>query len=318
MNKINIDDIIKRASKILITSHINPDGDTLGTMCALYGGIKENFKKPVDMYIASKLPYMYRDLPFITLAKNNYDKSLIYDLVISVDIAAKDRMGEIVELFDKACMTINLDHHKTNPGYGKINIIDSSAASAGLILYNYFKENNWKITKEIAECIYVSILTDTGGFKYENTTAETLKTAGELVKLGVNPNKIYKSIYETKTKDNIMFQANTISRAKFCNNDKIAYITIYKKDLENYKDTEDFTEGLVEKLRTIDSVGVSFLVKEIDSKNSKVSMRSKNIDVAEICTRFGGGGHTYAAGCVVKSSVNTTVKKILNLLNEKI
>ena len=318
MSNINIDDNIKRASKILITSHINPDGDTLGSMCALYGAILERYKKHADMFIASKLPYTYRDLPFVCNAKQNYDKSLVYDLVISVDVAAKDRMGDAVELFDKAHTKINIDHHKTNPKYGNINIIDSSASSAGLILYKYFKENNWTITEQIAECLYVSILTDTGGFKYENTTAETLKTAGELIELGVNPNKVYKSVYETKTKDNVMFQAKAVSGAKFCNDDKIAYITIFKKDLEGYASTEDFTEGLVEKLRTIDSVDVAFLVKEIDAKSSKISMRSKHLDVAEICAQFSGGGHTYAAGCVIKSSVNTAAKKILNLINSRV
>lgn len=318
MNKINFDDIIKKSSKILITSHINPDGDTLGAMCALYSGIYENFKKQADMFISSKVPYTYRDLPFVNLAKSSYDKSLVYDLVISVDVAAKDRMGESIELFDKAKMTLNIDHHKTNPLYGKENLVDPSAASAGMILYKYFKKNNWKINLQIAECLYVSILTDTGGFRYENTSAEVLRIASELVELGVNPNKIFKSVYETKTKDNVMFQADIVSKAKFCNNDKIAYAVVYKKDLEKYVSTEDFTEGLVERLRGIDSVEVAFLVKEIDSKSCKISMRSKNIDVAEVCATFDGGGHTFAAGCVIKSSVSLAVKKIVNLLNERV
>ena len=318
MSKINIDDTIKQASKILITSHINPDGDTLGSMCALYNAIKDKYKKQADMYMPSKLPYTYRDLPFVNLARNQYDKSLVYDVVICVDIAAKDRMGEAIELFNRAHCTINIDHHKTNPGYADINIIDSNASSAGMILYKYFCENNWPISKDTAECLYVSILTDTGGFKYENTSAETLRIAGGVVELGVNPNKVYKSVYETKTKDNVMFQSGAVCRAKFCENDSIAYITVYKKDLEGYSSTEDFTEGLVEKLRTIDSVDAAFLVKEIDSGTSKVSMRSKYLDVAEICAQFGGGGHTYAAGCVIKSSVNTAVKKILNLIKERV
>ena len=115
-----------------------------------------------------------------------------------------------------------------------------------------------------------------------------------------------------------MFQSDIISKAKFCSDDKIAYAVVYKKDLEKYKSTEDFTEGLVEKLRAIDTVEVAFLVKEIDSKSCKISMRSKNIDVAEICASFSGGGHTFAAGCVVKAPVSSAVKKIINLVNEKV
>ena len=294
----NIDNIIKNSSKILITSHINPDGDTLGTMCALYGAILENFKKSADMFITSKVPFAYRDMPFIEKAKNDFDNSLVYDLTISVDVAAKDRMGNAQTLFDKSKTTVNIDHHKTNPNYADIN--------------------NWKISKEVADCLYISILTDTGGFKYENTSAEAVKIAGELIELGVNPNKIYKSIYETKTKDFVMFQANALAKSKFICDNKISYTTVYKKDLQQYKSSEDFTEGLVERLRIIDEVEVSFLVKEIDSKTSKISMRSKNIDIAEVCSIFGGGGHTYAAGCVVKASVENTIKKIVPLLEERL
>lgn len=318
MNNINIDDIIKNSSKILITSHINPDGDTLGTMCALYGAIALNFKKHADMFITSSVPYTYKDMPYIEKAKKDYNSSLVYDLAIAVDVAAKDRMGEAITLFDKAKITINIDHHKTNPLYGKHNIVIGGAASAGLVLYNYFKTNNWKLNKEIAECLYISILTDTGGFKYENTSSDALTAAAELIDLGVNPNKIFQAIYETKTKDFIMFQANTLAKAKFEHNNKIAYTTVYKKDLEQYNSTTDFTEGLVERLRVIDEVEVSFLVKEIDSKSCKISMRSKNIDVAEICSQFNGGGHTYAAGCVIKSPINTAAKKLLNLIEEKL
>lgn len=314
MNKIY--DSIKNAQKILITSHINPDGDTIGTMCALYGAILLNLKKQADMFINGKVPFAYRDTPFIEKARSDYDKSLVYDLVICVDIAAKDRMGNSEILFDKAKNTINIDHHKTNPNYATINLVEGGAASAGLVLYKFFKDQNWKINKEIAECLYISILTDTGGFRYENTSADALKATAELIEYGINPNSIYKSIYETKSKDFIIFQANAIARAKFFHYNKTAYTTVYKKDLENYSSSEDFTEGLVERLRVIDEVEIAFIAKEIDSKTTKISMRSKNIDVAKICAEFNGGGHTFAAGCVMKSSVEYSIKKLLDIIEK--
>ena len=316
MNKIY--DSIKDAQKILITSHINPDGDTIGTMCALYGAILLNFKKQADMYINGKAPFAYRDTPFIEKAHSNYDKSLVYDLVICVDIAAKDRMGNSEILFDKAKNTINIDHHKTNPNYAQINLVEDGAASAGLVLYKLFKTEGWKLNKEIAECLYISILTDTGGFRYENTSAEALKATAELIEFGLNPNTIYKSIYETKSKDFIIFQANSIAKAKFAHNNKTAYTTVYKKDLENFSSTEDFTEGLVERLRVIDEVEVAFIAKEIDSKTTKISMRSKTVDVAKICAEFNGGGHTFAAGCVIKSSVEYSIKKLLDIIEKTV
>jgi phosphoesterase RecJ-like protein len=273
--------------------------------------ILNRYKKKADMSVVSNIPSNYVFLPNVNLAKREFDQSLVYDLAIALDVAAIDRLKEAKILFDKARFTINIDHHKTNPKYGDMQIIESEASSCGEVLYNYFKRNNWEITSETATCLYTAIMTDTGNFKFENTTPNALRAAANLIERGANPNKIYKLCYESKSKNLILFQNHCVNKAEFLNNDKIAYTTVYKKDLEKFSAGDDFTDGIAETLRAINSTEVSFVLKEVDTKLTKVSMRSKNIDVAKICETFGGGGHTFAAGCTIKASIKDSIDKIL-------
>ena len=307
----DLDNTIKNSKKILLLSHMNPDGDTLGSMCAMYGMIYNRYKIKADMNIVSNIPYNYKFLPNINLAQRYYDKSLIYDLVIALDVAAIDRTLDSKVLFEKAKCSVNIDHHKTNPKYGDYQIIEPEASSCGEVLYNYFKANNWNIDKESAICLYTAIMTDTGNFKFENTTSSALRAAADLVDAGANPNYIYKQCYETKTKNFVLFQNYCVNKAEFIEDNKIAYTVIYKKDLEKFSAGDDYTDGIAETLRAIDTTEVSFVAKEVDAKLTKISMRSKKTDVANICSKFGGGGHTYAAGCTIKASVKDSVNKIL-------
>lgn len=307
----NLDNIIKNAKKILLLSHVNPDGDTLGSMCAMYSMILKRFKKKADMSIVSNIPFNYNFLPNINLAQRYFDKSLIYDLVITLDVAAIDRVRDSKIFFDKAERTINIDHHKTNPSFGDYNLIEPEASSCGEVLFNYFKRNNWEFTEDAAICLYTAIMTDTGNFRFENTSPNTFRAVADLVEFGANPNKLYKLCYENKTKNLVMFQNYCVNKAEFLNDNKIVYTTVYKKDLEKFSAGDDYTDGIAETLRAIDSTEVSFVVKEVESKVTKVSMRSKHIDVARICELFGGGGHTFAAGCTIKASVKDSIEKLL-------
>ena len=311
----NLDNIIKSSNKILLLSHMNPDGDTLGSMCALYGMIYNRFKKKADMSVVSNIPYNCRFIPHIDSAQRYFDKSLVYDLVITLDVAAIDRVMDSKILFDKAKCTVNIDHHKTNPGFGDYQIINPDASSCGEVLFNYFKSNNWKIDKDSAICLYTAIMTDTGNFRFENTSSDALRAAAELVDAGACPNYIYKKCYETKSKNFVMFQNYCVNKAEFLNDNKIVYTTVYKKDLEKFSAGDDYTDGIAETLRAIDTTEVAFVVKEVDVKLTKVSMRSKKNDVAEICSKFGGGGHTFAAGCTIKASVEDAVRKLLKEIN---
>ena len=290
---------------------MNPDGDTLGSMCALYSMIYNRFKKKADMSIVSNVPYNYKFIPNINLTQRYFDKSLVYDLVITLDVAAIDRVMDSKILFDKAKCTVNIDHHKTNPGFGDYQIINPQASSCGEVLFDIFKQEGWEIDKDSAVALYTAIMTDTGNFRFENTSSKTLRAAADLVDYGANPNYIYKMCYETKTKNFVMFQNYCVNKAIFSEDNKVVYTTVYKKDLEKFSAGDDYTDGIAETLRAIDSTEVSFVAKEVDTKLTKISMRSKGLDVAEICSKFGGGGHTFAAGCTIKASVKDSIDKLL-------
>lgn len=311
---------VKKSKNILIVSHVNPDGDTLGTMCALQCAIYKQYKKKAEMLILSKLPKVYEFLPNISEAKtlNQFDKSREYDLVIAVDVASLDRLIDAQILFERAKFSINIDHHRTNNNYGSLAIVEPRASSSGEVLYKMLKELNWEIDLNTATCIYTAILTDTGGFRFENTRADVFKIAAELTEIGISPRCLYKKCYESKSKATVLFQGYCINKAVFSSDDKIAYTIVYKRDIEKFAVGDDATDGIAETLRAINSTEVSFVVKEVDAKTCKISMRSKNIDIANICSKFGGGGHKFAAGCTIKSSCDESVKKLLVEINKDI
>lgn len=316
MDFANTEAIIKESKKILIISHVNPDGDALGSTFALYKAIYNRFKKQADLCALTYVSPVYKFLPNFELAKQSFNKSLIYDLVITVDVADLDRLGEMKILFEKAKATINIDHHKTNKNFGNYNYIVPSASSTGEVLYEMFKNSGWEIDTEIAACLYTAILTDTGGFRFDNTTENVFKVTADLVKAGANPSEIFTNCYESKSKNFVLFQNYCVGKTVFSEDNKIAYTTVYKRDYEKYNAKDDFTEGLAEQLRAIETTDIAFVVKEIEpNKICKVSMRSKVYDVAQICSSFGGGGHSKAAGCTIKSSVEGTVKRILDEIN---
>ena len=314
-----LDISIKNSKNILLVSHINPDGDTLGSMCGMFHLINDNYKKKADMVIVSKLPSVYEFLPAIEGAKfiEDMDLSREYDLVINLDVASIDRCENAKILFEKAKITFNIDHHETNNSYAQYNIVEPYASATGEVLYEIAKKLEWKISKECAVCLYTAILTDTGGFRFSNTTQKTMAYAGELLSFGVEPSDVFQKCYESQSKDMVLFQSYCVNKAKFCDDDKIAYTVVYKKDLEKFNyNGDDFTDGLTEKLRAIKTTQVAFVVKELNANTSKVSMRSRSKDIAKVCSSFGGGGHKLAAGAVIKADVEMSVKMILDELRK--
>ncbi len=314
MSVEQLDISIKSSKNILLVSHINPDGDTLGSMCGFYWLIKDNYKKTCEMVVVSKIPSVYEFLPQISCAKfiEEYDLSREYDLVINLDVASKDRCSEAQVLFDKAKMTVNIDHHETNTNYADLNIVNPESAATSELIVEIADKLNWKISKTAAECLYVGIMTDTGCFRFSNTTQKTLQTAGKLLSTGVNSAQLYQNCYESNSKDMVLFQSYCVGKSVFLNDDKIAYTIVYKKDLEKFNyNGDDFTDGLTEKLRAVKGVEIAFVVKELSANVSKLSMRSRSKDIVQICTAFTGGGHKLAAGAVIKANPENAVKLVL-------
>lgn len=315
-----LDISIKNSKNILLVSHINPDGDTLGSMCGFYSLIKDNYKKTCEMAVISKLPSVYEFLPEISCAKfiEEYDLSREYDLVINLDVASKDRCSGAQVLFDKAKKTVNIDHHETNTNYADINIVNPKASATAEVIFDIADKLNWKITQNSAICLYVGIMTDTGCFRFSNTSQKTMVTAGKLISLGVDSSQLYQKCYEANSKDMVLFQSYCVSKSVFLNDDKIAYTIVYKKDLEKFNyNGDDFTDGLTEKLRAIKGVEVAFVIKELSANASKLSMRSRSKDIVQICIAFSGGGHKLAGGAVIKANPENAVKLVLKEIENR-
>ena len=327
MNKESMENIylqlkekIEQAENIIVFSHVSPDGDTLGSNLAISLMIEKYFNKKVDSTYVGILPSLYSYMPdferFIDV--QTIDKTKKYDLAIAVDVASKDRMVSGTVLFDNAKFKVNIDHHKTNIGYADINIIDGDAACVGIILYRIFKAWNLEIPTDVARCIYTSLLTDTGGFKYENTTPETFMLAADLVALGVSPTFEFRSCYETKPQSMVQFQAYVVSNATFYNSGKIAFAKITRSDMSKFSASDDFTEGIVEVLRTSKNVEIAAILKETKEGYTKVSLRSKTVDVTPIVIEFGGGGHTFDAGCTIKKPIAIAFDKLLKRVQSEL
>ena len=317
---IEFQNLIQNANSIVIFSHVNPDGDTLGSMIGLSKLIELNFDKTTTNVIIGKTPDTYKFMPAINKCISNSDinKTQKYDLAIAVDVAAKDRMTDMQEIYFNAKTTANIDHHITNNNYGQINIVKGDASSGGEVVYEIAKDLNWKFNKEIAELLYIAILTDTGGFRFENTNPKVFNYASELIEMGLNPTQIYRQCYESKPKAMALLNAYAIQNAIFKENDKIAYTIITKNDMKNFNAKSDYTEGISEALRQIDSTEVAILLKELPNQMTKVSMRSKKVDVSKIAENFGGGGHHYAAGCTIQKPPAIAIEKLLEIVKKSL
>ena len=313
----NIEYIIKNAKKILLITHINPDGDTLGAASGLKEIIKTNFKKDCDI-VVDNLVQTYSFLPHLNKAKlfANINKSLIYDLLITLDVASLDRIEAVKVLFEKAKTTINIDHHGTNPNFAQINIVKPEASSTGEIVVKIANDYGWEISEDCAKALYTAILTDTGSFRDSNTSAGTFKIASQLLSYGIKPNEIAQKCYDSYSKNFIMFQNYCLNKVVFTDNDKLAYTTVYRKDTEKFGVGPDCTEGLTEKLRSIVTTEIAFIAKELAPNLTKISLRSKNADVSKVCAIFGGGGHKFASGCTIKAPIKQACDRILTELRK--
>ncbi len=307
--------LIENSSNALIITHINPDGDTLGSACA-FKGFLNNIGKKSDILIQIQdnfnFPNTYSFLPFINSSKNFSNIKDEYDLVVAVDIASIDRMiDEARKIFENCKNTILIDHHKTNKGFAKLNLIRGGISSTGEVLYDFFKTLDIEITPDIATGLYCAILTDTGCFKYESTTFHTFEIASKLSQTGINTSEIADLCYTNKPKNLILFQNYLVSNAKFCFNNKVAYTTISKETIEKFSAKDEYTEGIVETLRSIAGVEIALVLKESDN-GVKVSIRTKEKDATKIASKFNGGGHKRAAGCTIKEKLPKALELLLN------
>jgi len=286
---------IAEAKNIVLISHINPDGDALGSSLSLYTILKKLGKK-VTVFNATKPLPMYLDfLPNFNKVTDKLPNNI--DLMISFDCGSFDRLG----IEKKPKFLINIDHHISNTNYGDINIIDPKAASTSQVVYNCCKTNNVEIDKDSAICMYTALVTDTGSFQYESVNDKVFEMAADLVKCGVKPDFVAKMLFQRDRLSRLRLLAKAYDTIELCCAGKAAFVEVTKEMLEITGAIKEDTDTIVNSVRAIASVEIACMLRE-DDDGIKISLRSKNYaDVSKIAVKYGGGGHIRAAGATIKN-----------------
>jgi phosphoesterase RecJ-like protein len=304
---------------------VGPDGDTLGSMLGFKFALEK--ARPhiqrVDCVISGKMPDVYNFLPGIKdVLRMETATTLLnqYDMAISVDCGSADRLGLARPLFEAATVSVNIDHHISNARFGSINVVEPAAAASGEVVFDILKALKIPLDANIATGLYTGIVTDTGGFKYSNTTAKVMETTAQLINAGANPEYIFKQLYEEQPLCQVMLQADALRQTLFNADHTIGWTIITRELMGQHSALDEHIDGLVESIRRIDSVLIAVVFKETDSGTTKVSIRSDShdIDVSAVMGLFGGGGHKMAAGCTMEMSISDAPAKLLPLLQERI
>lgn len=313
----NIKQEIIKAKSIIILTHESPDGDAIGSSMAMYLALKNLGKEP-DVVIP-EIPRVFEFMPGINEVKSdsNVDK---YDLAIALDCGDIKRLNGFSKFFENAEKTIVIDHHSGNTMFGHYNYVDPVSPATAQILSIMFEYYGMEITKEIGTCLITGIITDTGGFKYSTVNSDTFNFAANLLEIGVNISNIYESVMQRISISRFNLTKIAVNRLELLEDGKIAFTYITMADEELVGAENGDHEGIVEQGRSIDGVAVSVFLRETE-KGFKVSLRANNeynVNVADICMIFGGGGHIRAAGCLLPYSLEVSKEKIIEEIKRNI
>jgi len=243
----------------------------------------------------------------------------IFDLAIALDTATKQRLGTTLNAIRSAKYWINIDHHASNPGYGDLNYIDSSAPATGQIIYDFLQSQALPLTQETADALYVAISTDTGSFRYPNTRARTFEIAAHLISAGVNAGELARHLYDSYPKRRILLLGELLRNARFDAEDRVASLSLTRETKDRYQVKPEDIDGLIDSIRAVDTVAVAIFFEELKDGRIRISMRSKDdrIDVSRLCAEFGGGGHALAAGARARGSLGEVSARVLErVINE--
>lgn len=307
-----IGEVLRKHQRFVVLSHVRPDGDALGSELALGLSLKK-LGKDVRVWNEEGMLEKYSFLPHADLVTKAPADPEDVDVVVALDTAIQNRLGNTVAAIKSAKVWINIDHHPSNPGYGDLVCIDPSAPATGQILFELLKTQNFPIDRDIATNLYVAISTDTGSFQYSNTTARTFEIAAELVRVGVDVGHISQLTYENYPRRRVELLRELLGTMRFDANDRIASFKLSLATAKKLGVLPEDNEGLIDHLRAIHGVIVAIFLEELSDGKVRVSMRSKNekVNVCAICEKFGGGGHVLAAGARVKGTLAEVEKKIL-------
>lgn len=294
-------DALQANDRFLVVSHENPDGDSLGSMLATTVALRQ-LGKDVVMYLSgdAPLPREYAFMPFGDLVRQ-VPNDIADRVLIAVDCAKADRIGPDPGLLMDAKLKLDIDHHHDNSRFGDVNLIVSEASSTGEVLRDVFRELGVVITPDIAEPLYIALVTDTGRFQYTNTTPKALRLAAELVEAGADVHAVFQQVYESVEFAKLKLLARALERAQVIEGGRIVVSVLLRNDFADVGAPEAYSEGIIDYLRAVEGNELAVLIREpprADGPRRRASLRSSvdELDVSEIARRFGGGGHRQAAG----------------------
>ncbi len=304
-------DALENGGRFVVLEHIKPDGDCVGSGLALVMALRSLGKQAV-LLSHDPHPKAYDFLPgseFHRLARS-YVPDFAPDAAIFVDCAGPDRVGDALNHVGEG-KWINIDHHVSNTQFGALNWVEPKAAATGELVFELIRDLG-VMTFDTALCLYVAILTDTGGFRYANTTARTFKVASSLVEQGVDPGDVASKLFERRSPSSLLLMGHSLTTLKLYQEGRLATVVVTRDVMEACGGTLEDTEGLVVYPRSVEGVEVALLFTETVDGTVRVSFRStKGLDVAQIASVYGGGGHFAAAGAVVKGRIDDVYRKVL-------
>ncbi|WP_373899625.1 DHH family phosphoesterase [Haloimpatiens sp. FM7315] len=310
---------IKNSKNIVITFHESPDGDSIGSSLALMQGLKK-LHKNVQIISKESVPKYLSFLPF-SIEINGYSNEIPAntDCVIVVDCGDVKRINaKGICLTSKTYTLLNIDHHLSNEYYGDYNFVDTSAIAVAEIIYDILKSMDIEIDKDMAECLYTSIITDSGSFKYQGTSLRTHNIAGQLINTGIDFTKIHRMVFDNKPLNKVLLYGEVINCIEVVLDGKVCIMKLTEEMTKKLNMENEDTGDVISLGTQIDTVEVTVLLKEWKS-GTKVSLRSKsNFDVRKIAEKFNGGGHTRASGMLLDFNVEKSREIIINAIKEEL
>jgi phosphoesterase RecJ-like protein len=317
MNRRDADkiaELLRGASRILITAHRDPDGDSVGCQMAFYEYWTQRRRRKADVVNHGVLPrkYSFLDPTGIIKPPARIARTPRWEAVVVFECSSLDRLGSVRALLPPGIPTINIDHHDRNTRFGTVNVLDKTAAACGEMVYDLFRFWNVRITPSIAQQLAAAILTDTGRFQYRSTSARTLELTAELVRRGADLARLTNEIYYSYSPSHYRLLQFVLGNAQMRAGGKICFFTLRTEDRRRFGIPLRELEGLVEYTLYLRGVKVGALLKEIGGAKTKVSLRSadSSANVSEIAMHFGGGGHPNASGCIIDLPLDEAVKAL--------
>jgi phosphoesterase RecJ-like protein len=305
---------LREHDRFLVVTHENPDGDALGSLLATTIALRQS-GKDVVMYLAGAgaLPREYAFMPLDGLLRE-LPEDMEERTLVAVDCAKADRMGPDTTPIDRAQRVINIDHHHDNSRFGDVNLIVADASSTGEVLRDVFAALGVELTPDIAEPLYIALVTDTGRFQYTNTTPKSLRLAAELVEAGADIHAVFQQVYESVEFAKLKLLARALERARVLEGGLIVVSYLVRTDFAEVGAAEPYSEGIIDYLRAVEGAELAALIREPprDDAERRVSLRASidELDVSAIARSFGGGGHRQAAGFSSEASIDEITELI--------